>query len=140
MSPSRGKKKKKKRKNPVMSFTICPSLGHNQRPPPHPSSCPEIRPLTGLDESHCSPSNLLVPGGPQHPCRLIPIPPSLPFSLLLHAYCSHLPLLFSPLILPFFFPLLCPLLPTLLPSPLPQGSAQQGWHSPRVPPFPPHLI
>ena len=60
-----------------MSFTICPSLGHNQRPPPHPSSCPEIRPLAGLDESHCSPSNLLVPGGPRHPCRLFPTPPSL---------------------------------------------------------------
>lgn len=62
-----------------MSFTICPSLGHNQRPPPHPSSCPEIRPLAGLDESHCSPSNLLVPGGPRHPCRLIPIPSLPPF-------------------------------------------------------------
>lgn len=73
------------------------------------------------------------------PVASFPSHPSLPFSLLLHAYCPHLPLLFSPLIHPFF-PFALP--PPAQPPPLssPQGSAQQGWHSPRVPPFPPHLI
>lgn len=68
-----------------MSLPICPSLGHNQQPHPHPSPAaptgPWIRPLPGLDEWPCSSSNLLVPGAPQHPVALFPFLSTLSSSL-----------------------------------------------------------